>query len=294
MVGIKGTGMAALAEILVASGASVTGSDTPEVFHTDAILKRLGLRYAEGFSATNLPQEVDLVIHSAAYDRTSHVELVAAAERGLQIITYAEALGILSRTMPSVGISGVHGKTTTAAMCAAIVQRAGIAGTVLAGSVLRDLGGRATLVQGRDFFIAETCEWRRHFLQFHPQIAVITSVEADHLDYYRDRADILSAFVSFAESLPEGGELIYCADDAGAREAAETVRARRPGIRLTAYGEQARGEGRVHYLSSPPGQLRFSVGRRPFTLKIPGRHNALNAAAARALPNSSISAAVRE
>ena len=280
MVGIKGTGMAALAEILVAGGARVTGSDTVEKFYTDDLLRSLGLRYAEGFAVSNLPDEIDLVIYSAAYDPANHEELVAAAARGLPLITYAEALGELSRSMPSIGIAGVHGKTTTAALCAAIVRAAGLPGIVLAGSTLSDLGERATLVQGQSFFIAETCEYRRNFLSFHPSVIVVTSIEADHLDYFRDRADIISAFDEYARSLPPRGELIYCADDDGACELAESILRERPDIRRTAYGENADGEGRVVYLPAPPGEIRFSVGRRPFMLRIPGKHNALNAAAA--------------
>lgn len=280
MVGIKGTGMAALAEILVAGGARVTGSDVAEKFYTDGLLHSLGLRYAEGFAASNLPDKIDLVIYSAAYDPAIHVELVAAAGRGLPLITYPEALGELSGYMPSVGIAGVHGKTTTAALCATIVQAAGLPGTVLAGSALSGAGGRATLVQGRSFFIAETCEYRRNFLNFRPFAIVVTSIEADHLDYFTDRADIFAAFEEYALSLPHGGELIYCADDEGARELADSIARERPDIRRTAYGERADGEGRIVYLPAPTGEIRFSVGRRPFTLRIPGKHNALNAAAA--------------
>ncbi len=280
MVGIKGTGMAALAEILVAGGAHVTGSDTAEKFHTDDLLRSLGLRYAEGFAASNLTDEIDLVIYSAAYDPANHEELVAAASRGLPLITYAEALGELSASMPSIGIAGVHGKTTTAALCAAIVRAAALPGTVLAGSAQSDLGGRATLVQGRSFFIAETCEYRRNFLSFRPSAIVITNIEADHLDYFRDRADIVSAFEEYARSLPPRGEIIYCIDDDGARELADSISRERPDIRMTAYGERADGEGQVAYLPAPAGEIRFSVGRRSFALRIPGKHNALNAAAA--------------
>jgi len=280
MVGIKGTGMAALAEILVAGGARVTGSDTAERFYTDDLLQSLGLHYAEGFAASNLPDQIDIVIYSAAYDPAIHVELIAAAARGLRLISYTEALGELSDAMPSVGIAGVHGKTTTAALCAVIVRAAGLPGTVLAGSTLRDLGGRATLIQGRSFFIAETCEYRRNFLSFRPAVIVVTSIEADHLDYFHDRADVFSAFEEYARNLPPGGELIYCADDHGACELADSISRERPDIRTTGYGERADGEGRLTYLPGPSGEIRFSVGRRPFTLRIPGKHNALNAAAA--------------
>lgn len=291
MVGIKGTGMAALAEILVASGVGVRGTDTTEKFYTDDILISLGVPFVESFRADNLLQDTDLVIYSAAYDPQSHEELVEARRRGLRLLSYPKALGMLSENVPSVGIAGVHGKTTTAALCAAIVKAAELPGTVLAGSALADLGGRATLSAGGAFFIAETCEYRRNFLHFRPSVLVVTNIEADHLDYFADRDDVQSAFAEYAQRLPDRGELIYCADDPGACELATRMQTERSDLIVTPYGARAQGEGHVEYFPSPAGELRFAVGHRPFTLRIPGRHNALNAAASllaveRILPES--------
>ena len=264
----------------MAGAASITGSDTAERFHTDDMLRSAGIHYSEGWSATNLADTTDLVIHSVAYEPSVHEERASAVSRGIPLMTYPQALGELSRAMGSVGIAGVHGKTTTAALCAAIVKATGFKGAVLVGSALSNLGGRATLVQGGQFFIAETCEYRRSFLSFRPSAIVVTSIEADHLDYFADEADVMSAFIEYASSLPEGGELIYCADDRGASALAETIARDRPGVMATGYGETAEGEGRVVFLPSPPGETRFTVGRRPFALHVPGRHNALNTAAA--------------
>lgn len=280
MVGIKGTGMAALAEILVAAGVGVEGSDTEETFYTDEVLQSLGVTVHEGFSPANLPPAPDLVIYSAAYDPRTHPELLAAAERGVPLRSYTEALGDLSRLMPSVGIAGVHGKTTTAAMVAMIVRATGMPGIVLAGSALPDLGVRSTLVQGSEFFVAETCEYRRNFLSFSPSIIVVTSVEADHLDYFRDAEDVMRAFAEYVMRLPDGGELIYCADDAGARGLAAEVAAERPDVALTPYGVQASGDGAVTGVRGAPGELAFTLPSGSFSLHIPGRHNVLNAAAA--------------
>jgi UDP-N-acetylmuramate--alanine ligase len=280
MVGIKGAGMAALAEILVSGGAQVTGSDTTERFYTDELLQAAGIRYSEGFAASNVPEETGLVIHSIAYDPTTHAELRTAVDRNVPLLTYPQALGELSRSMPSVAIAGVHGKTTTTALCAALVRASGLEGTVLAGSSLADLGGRGTLVQGARFFVAETCEYRRSFLSFRPSVIVVTSIEADHLDYFADEDDVLVAFKEFAQGLPQGGEIIYCEDDDGARRLACEMAKDRPDLVTTAYGETATGEGRVQILSSDPGELKFTVGRQPFAIHVPGRHSALNAAAA--------------
>ncbi|MFP4612388.1 MAG: UDP-N-acetylmuramate--L-alanine ligase [Spirochaetaceae bacterium] len=282
MVGIKGTGMEALTEVLVRGGARVAGSDTEEVFYTDAVLEGLGIPVYTGFDAETLPADADVVVHSAAYDRERNPQLVAARQRGLPIFTYTEALGEISRGTWSVGVAGVHGKTTTTAMIGTMVKGLGLPGTVLVGSAVANFSGMSTYSAGRAFFVAETCEYRRHFLDFHPDIIVLTSVEPDHLDYYRDYADIRDAFVSFAERLPEGGELIYSADNAGAVEVSDIIAARRPDIRRTPYGRRADGPFGLRSVATHPGRTTFrpAGAAADFTLRLPGEHNAENAVAA--------------
>ncbi|HEY9594826.1 MAG TPA: Mur ligase domain-containing protein, partial [Spirochaetia bacterium] len=285
LVGIKGTGMAALAEVLTARGARVTGSDTAEKFYTDAVLTRLGIPYTEGFSAANLPADAKLVVHSAAYRRGENPELVAAAERGLPLLLYPEALGLLSLRAKSVGISGVHGKSTTTAMSGAILDAWGFPATVVVGAEVPAFGSRSTLTLGERYLVAETCEYRRHFLNFHPVDVVITSVEPDHLDYYRDLEDMLAAFTEYGERVSRGGTLVYCADENGAVEAARRISARRPDIHLRPYGRTAEGAFRVVDEPAKSGESRFRLQGfdRVFSLRVPGEHNVLNAAAALAV-----------
>jgi UDP-N-acetylmuramate--alanine ligase len=282
MVGIKGTGMTALTEVLVRAGARVSGSDTAEVFYTDAILARLGVAVHTGFDARALPAGTELVVYSAAYDPDSNPQLLAARERGLPLFTYTEALGELSRSRRSVGVAGVHGKTTTTAMIGSLVKRLALPGAVLVGSAAADFDGMSTYSGGQEFFVAETCEYRRHFLDFHPDIIIVTSVEPDHLDYYRDYEDIRDAFVTYIERLPAGGELIFCADDPGAREVAETAARRRPDLVQTAYGHEAAGPFGVERVSTLPGRTEFRLRgfEQTFSVHVPGDHTAVNAAAA--------------
>ena len=285
-VGIKGTGMTALAEIFRNLGAIVTGSDVEEKFYTDQILAELGIPVFEGFSESNLPDSVELLIHSAAYFPDKHPEILAAKERGLRVMSYAEALGILSREPVSAGISGVHGKTTTTAIAGTIMKEFELPGSVLTGSAAANFNGRSTLVYGSKYFIAETCEYKRHFLNFHPDYLVITSIEADHLDYYHDYADILSAFIEYAERLPENGTVIYCSDDAGAVEAAAQIIQKRSDLELIPYGFNAEGDYRVTGYEKSSGVQRFRIerfGDTVFTLKTPGIHNVRNSTAAAAL-----------
>lgn len=280
LVGIKGTGMAALAEVLQSRGAVVSGSDVPEVFYTDEILRHSQIPFVEGFSADNLPEDAECVIYSAAYDPQTHPELVSARARGLPLLRYNEALGAVSRRQPSAAIAGVHGKTTTTALVAAIVERLGLRWSVLAGSALGVRGERSTLLQGDELFVAETCEYRRHFLAFSPEVVVITSVEADHLDYFSGESDVRSAFVEFILSVPEGGTVIYCADDPGACAVAREATGSRPDLRLVSYGHAADADVRVEYGEHPAGSLTFLLGSQRYTLHVPGEHNVLNATAA--------------
>ena len=285
LVGAKGTGMVALAEILKAQGALLTGSDVADVFYTDAILAELGVGMRTGFSASNLPERLDLVIHSAAWARDRNPDLIEADRRSIPILSYPEALGALSERYDSSGIAGVHGKTTTTAMAGCLVAGLGLPATILAGSAVGAFGGRSTRICGDRFFIAETCEYRRHFLNFHPRRIVITSVESDHQDYYPAYEDILKAFVEYGLLLPQGGELIYCADDAGAVEAAGRIASQRLDLRLVPYGMKADGPYRILSYHAGEGRAVFRLAGFPedFALAVPGEHLALDAVAAMAL-----------
>jgi len=295
LVGIKGTGMAALAELLVQQGAHVSGSDVDDVFYTDAILRSLNIPVFQGFSADNLPDDVAIVVHSAAWSVENHPELIKARARNLPIFEYTEALGAFSSRTDSSGIAGVHGKTTTTAMAGTLVKKLAMHGSVLVGSAVANFNGRSTFSQGNDFFIAETCEYRRHFLHFHPRRIIMTSLELDHTDYFKDYEDMADAFLSYALRLPEGGRFIYCADDAGACDIASRVSANRKDIALIPYGFSAEGDYRiVNYVCEAERQVfeldgfrnQAKSGNRSFVLKVPGKHNILNASAALALVTS--------
>ncbi|MDR2500077.1 MAG: UDP-N-acetylmuramate--L-alanine ligase [Treponema sp.] len=290
-VGIKGTGMCALAELLHKAGIQVSGSDREEVFYTDAILQDLGIPYAASFAAERLAGPFDGVIYSAAYDPETHPELIEARKRGIPLWKYPDALGAYSAGFNSSGITGVHGKTTTTAMAGVLARAVGLPAQILAGSGVRGFGGHSTLRLGNVYFIAETCEYRRHFLAFHPRRIVLTSVESDHQDYYPTYESIRDAFLEYIGKLPPGGELIYCADDPGARETAERAyQARGKGeLTLSPYGFSAEGKFRLeeYRLDRESQVLRLrGLPQTRFRLRIPGRHSALNCAAALALTDS--------
>lgn len=284
LVGAKGTGMCALAEILIATGTIVTGSDVRDTFYTDHILSALGV-VINDFNTTNIHEAIDLVIHSAAYRADSHPELLQAKRLGIPIATYPEALGAISRTMDSSGICGVHGKTTTTALSGIVARACGLPATILTGSAVSDFGDRSTLILGNHFFIAETCEYRRHFLSFSPQRIVLTSVEPDHQDYYPDLESIMEAFMEYTLLLPEGGSLLYCSDDSGAAGIAVKLHELRPDILVIPYGFSAEGRFCITNYLVHGERARFQLAgfSVTFSLRLPGRHLALDAAAAIAL-----------
>jgi UDP-N-acetylmuramate--alanine ligase len=296
LVGIKGQGMTALAEILHARGASVSGCDTHERFYTDAILKRLGIPYFEGFSADHIQSDFCCIIYSVAYSPESNPELRAAMDMGLPLITYPEALGMLSRHGDFSGISGVHGKSTTTAITGVILMALGLPVTVLTGTEVPNFGHRSSLIMGTDFLIAETDEFRRNFLNYSPDRVVITSIESDHLDYYRDLEDILDAFAAYADSLPEGGALIYNTDDRNVRRVVNRLSKERSDLRFISYGRQAEGRYRIEDINAGQGKTCFLLQGfvDEFVLRIPGRYNAYNATAALALVQDILQRARRD
>jgi UDP-N-acetylmuramate--alanine ligase len=289
-IGIKGTGMCALAELMRGAGVQVSGSDREEVFYTDAILKEEGIPYYESFDPSHIGQNQppDLVVYSAAYSFDTNPEMAEARRRGLEILKYPDALGAYSAIFDSSGIAGVHGKTTTTAMAGAMIRGAGLPAQVLAGSAVGAFGGRSTLRLGEKYFVAETCEYRRHFLAFHPRRVILTSVEWDHQDYYPSRESVRDAFLDYCRLLPPGGELIYCADDPGAAETAAMLRREGRDLRFIPYGFAAEGEWRIESYEVKDERLVMRIRGFPglLRLRIPGRHSCLNAAAALALTSS--------
>mgnify|MGYP002853073124 CR=1 FL=1 len=303
-VGIKGTGMVALVEILHARGAVITGSDVSERFYTDEVLEKLGLQ-AKPFSEKNITADIQYVIHSSAYSVEKNPDLQEASRRGLPILLYTEALGAVSRTAYSAGVCGVHGKTTTTGMVGTLLQATDLPSQVLAGSVIASFGsgGGCTMSNAafksepagaEHYFVAETCEYQRHFMSFSPQKIILTSVESDHQDYYPTYEDICAAFVDYICLLPHDGEVFYCADDRGACDAVSRALTRRDDIHAVPYGTSEACEAGVHIILGrvEGGKQFFTLGGAAaaaahilgeWALSVPGEHTVRNAAAALAL-----------
>ena len=286
-IGIKGTGVCALAELMKRAGYKVSGSDIPEEFYTDKILKKLDIPFYEDIDPSRINDGIGMVIHSAAYSAETNAELARAYELGIPAIKYTDALGAWSSMFDSTGVCGVHGKTTTTAMCGVLMRAAALPAQVLVGSAVIDFDEMSTISLGGKYFIAETCEYRKHFLSFHPTRIILTSVESDHQDFFPTYESIRDAFVEYCRMLPEGGQLFYCADDSGASEAARIIKNDNRNIKLIPYGFTASGDYQIVSYNVENAKTVFSVAgfsnSGVFKLNIPGRHEVLNAAAALAL-----------
>ena len=189
-VGIKGTGMVALVEILHARGAVITGSDVSERFYTDEVLEQLSIK-ALPFSENNITDSVQYVIYSSAYSPEKNPDLIAACSKKIPMMLYTEALGAISGTAYSAGICGVHGKTTTTGLTGTILRELDLPVQVLAGSIISSFGNSCTMTKNmsrsvetvssrQNYFVAETCEYQRHFMAFFPKKIILTSVESMH------------------------------------------------------------------------------------------------------------------
>lgn len=235
LVGIKGVGMTGLAQILQSQRKNVRGSDTEEKFFTDAVLQRAGIPYVEQFTAENITDDIDLVIHSAAYG-SDHPELQAARTKGIPVQAYQEALGELSRNMDTIAVTGSHGKTTTTALCGVLHTAIGSDPTVLVGSEVFEFNGNARVGKGREF-ILEADEYKKKVLDLTYTTLVITNIDYDHPDVYASAKEYSTMFQEAVDRLPVEGVLVTNMHDVESNELStpKTIQHRTIGRDATAW-----------------------------------------------------------
>jgi UDP-N-acetylmuramate--alanine ligase len=284
-VGIGGAGMSAIAWVLVQRGFSVSGSDPAKNEMTEK-LAALGVRIDTTHDAQNI-KGADLVVTSTAIP-PANPERQAAERDGVPIWRRAKALAAIMQLGRSIAVCGTHGKTTTTTFLGTMLTAAGLDPTVLVGGHVNDFGGNARLGHG-EWVVAEADESDASFLEMRPDRIVMTNIEADHLDFYAGLAEVKAAFEQFTANLCAGGKLIACLDDPCAREWVERIRSGKtsvsPDLPIITYGlasDQAdmraenlaaNGGGRGTRLTPIWRDERLA----PLTLRIPGRHNVLNA-----------------
>jgi UDP-N-acetylmuramate--alanine ligase len=278
-IGIGGAGMSGIARIMLARGLRVSGTDRRDSPAMRA-LAALGARVEVGHEAAHLGDAATVVVSTAI--RPDNPELVEARARGLRVVPRAVALAAVMAGRRSVAVAGTHGKTSTTSMLTVAVQACGVDPSFAIGGTLNESGSNAHSGQG-DVFLAEADESDRSFLLLAPHGAIVTNVEADHLDNYGDLAAVEAAFDAFVRTVPDDGFLVLCADDPGAARLAQ-VAAGTP-ARLRTYGL---GEGvdlRLLDLRVGPDGTRYTAvldGQElgEVHIRLPGAHMALNSAAA--------------
>ncbi len=278
-VGIGGIGMSGIAEVLHNLGYVVTGSDSRESENTRR-LTSLGIRVAIGHQAEHVG-EADVVVRSSAV-APDNAELLTARQRLIPVIQRAEMLAELMRMKYGVAVAGTHGKTTTTSMVATILARGGLDPTIVIGGRLNALGTNARLGRG-DFLVAEADESDGSFLTLSPTIAVVTTIDAEHLDYYRDLAHIQDTFVAFINKVPFYGLAVLCLDQ-------ENIQSLLPRVekRFVTYGLRTQADFMAQDIAfkGMTSDCMVLWKHRPLgslQLKVPGLHNVYNALAATAV-----------
>jgi UDP-N-acetylmuramate--alanine ligase len=275
-VGIGGVGMSGIAEVLLNMGYRITGSDARR---GDAVerLEHLGAKVFIGHQPSHL-EGAHVVVYSSAVAR-DNVEVLVARQRGIPVIPRAEMLAELMRMKYGIAIAGTHGKTTTTSIVAAVLGAAGFDPTVVVGGRVHGLGANARLGQG-EFLVAEADESDGSFLKLSPTIAVVTTVDAEHLDHYADLEAIEAAFLQFVNKVPFYGAAVVCLDE-------PNIQRMIPGIekRVITYGLESGAEVTARRLAFSGIEASFEVLHRgralgPAKLRVPGRHNVSNALAA--------------
>src|SRR3954471_20930479 len=281
-VGVGGAGMSGIARIMLARGIVVSGCDAKESRGLSA-LRALGARIDVGHDAAHI-NDADTVVTSSAI-RPSNPDLVAAHELGRRVLPRAAALASVMNGRRGIAVAGTHGKTTTTSMLTVALHACGRDPSYAIGGDLNEPGSNAHAGSG-EFFVAEADESDRSFLLLSPEAAVVTNVEADHLDNYGSLDAVRAAFTAFLERLSDQGVVALGADDDGAMALAEPARAR--GLRVITYGVADAADVRVGDLALVGQGSRFELvahGRRlgEVALQVPGLHNAVNAAGALAI-----------
>ena len=278
-IGIGGIGMSGIAKILLKEGKQVSGSDIVQNGITKD-LEKLGAKVHLGHDAKNIG-EAEAIIVSAAIKGNPEVD--EAKKKKIPIYRRSELLGALMAKKRGIAVAGTHGKTTTATMISMILESAGLDPTIVVGGEVKNAGVNAKHGKG-EYFIAEACEYERSFLDIHPYAAIITNVEADHLDTYKNLSDIVDTFKKFVSQADKDGFLIVSADDFNISKVIENFE----GEEITFGISDENAIWKAKNITVKEGITYFSVYKREqkigdFSLKIPGAHNILNALAAIAL-----------
>ncbi|UGQ17589.1 UDP-N-acetylmuramate--L-alanine ligase [Borrelia sp. RT1S] len=282
LVGIKGSGLCSLACFLHAKGYLVEGVDVPSKFYTDDLLDDNCITYYENiyeFSLKGNEGSYDAVIYSPAYTKDQLCVLREACELEVPVLSYPEFLGEISKKYYSIGVAGSHGKTTTAAFLGILLNGLGLEPNVILGASVKDFGDKPSLVGRSNIFVAETCEYRNHFLHFYPDIVVLTNIDYEHVDFFPNCEAVEAVFLKYIDNLKQNGILIINSDEFNLIKLKDKII--RKDIRLFSFGANSSADFKIGNLEVMDGVLKFDfLGISDIRLKTPLTHNVLNFASA--------------
>lgn len=276
IVGIGGAGTSALAIVYAKNGHDVSGVDVGDGFY-NAVLIQHGITVFDHYDPAHITADIDLVVHTTALSE-DNPEIRAAKEIGITLRTYPDAVGDLTRHMPTIAVCGTHGKTTTTALLAHALIASGQNITAIVGSQVSAWGGGA-YVSGQDHFIVEADEYQDKLSHYYPRHIIITSVDYDHPDYFVDEAAYQKVFVDFVNRVPKNGYVVACGDENAVRVVVHHANAR-----VVYYGNSAHNDCRIiDRVSDDRGQritVQYCDVQYVITTKLYGMHNAKNVVAA--------------
>ncbi|MGB2868726.1 MAG: UDP-N-acetylmuramate--L-alanine ligase [Bacteroidota bacterium] len=278
-IGIGGIGMSGIAEILLDQGFRISGSDRALSEVTER-LQKLGAKIYEGHKGSNIVADVDTVVYSSAV-APENPEVLEAQKRKIPVVRRAEMLAEVMRLKYGIGIAGTHGKTTTTSMISLVLMEGGLDPTVIVGGKLSGLGGTNARLGHGEFIVVEADEFDRSFLSITPTIAVMTTLETDHLDCYRDLEDIKGAFVQFANKVPFYGFIVLCLDEPALLDIMPQLSRKK----IVTYGLNPQADVQAVDIQHKDNTTTYALVKNnkdlgQITLQVPGKHNVQNSLAA--------------
>ncbi len=269
-IGIGGIGISALARLLARTGHQVSGSDQNHSKNTDLLVSE-GISVKIGHQAGYIPDDATLVIHTTAIPPENE-ELRAARDKQIKVLSYPQAVGLLTQNFTTICVCGTHGKTTTTAMLGLALKNNNFSPTVIVGSIVKEFDNKNELFGNSDYLVLESCEYQEAFLNYSPKIIILNNIDPEHLDYFGTAEAYFEAFHKFLNRLPSEGVLIANGDDVNVTKLLEK---QDYPFQIIKFGQDDNND---FHLSK--NALEYAGASHPLNLSIPGKHNQYNAAAA--------------
>lgn len=283
MIGVKGVGMTMLAQYLRAKGIEITGSDIPDVFMTDEVLKKEGVKIIEEFSEDNINNDYDLIIYSTAYNEKTNVEVAKALNLNLATYTYAEILGQIFKDSYGIAVVGSHGKTTTSAWLAYVMDKSRLSPSAMVGARVPQFEGNG-LFGTSDYLVVEADEYNNKLQYYQPRAILLNNIDYDHPDQFKTEKDYEKVFKDFVQKIPKNGFIVSNFDDPKVKRMSELLNTRVLSYAINEFAEY------VAYDIKQDAELQYfkvklnldddeinDLGE--FSIKLAGKHNISNALA---------------